>query len=366
MITEACRNVCRDDELAIPALNLLHPPPASRGCSAGPGAPILAFGAAAMEACHRADLSRHQPAPAGPPAWRGRLRQLRAALRQPGPADSSSAAAAGPGPADLSDPWRAAAQHDDSEPTSVIFENPLRQPRAAGQVSLEEARFFKANGFLVRKNLLDPQLVEQARRRVYAAAPGPIDRADPASWVDAPRRWPPVADTTPRSPPGTDYRDYKGAKGVRLPSSYSTAGNVWKWHAEGDADWMKRLLPENPSVRQVAEQLLAGPVKPSVRARGVYTIFPAADPDATEAGAGGASGSTPPSSRPFTPARLGGHTDTMAHPLCFMAYLEPAAPRCGGFTLWPGNLKGLLLSRFIGLSALHLPYMCRRNDTPLD
>ena len=237
---------------------------------------------------------------------------------------------------------------------------------AAGQVSLEEARFFKANGFLVRENLLDPQLVEQARRRVYAAAPGPVDRADPASWVDAPRRWPPVADTTPRSPPGTDYRDYKGAKGVRLPSSYSTAGNVWKWHAEGDADWTKRLLPENPSVRQVAEQLLAGPVKPSVRARGVYTIFPAADPDATEAGAGGAPGSTPPSSRPFTPARLGGHTDTMAHPLCFMAYLEPAAPRCGGFTLWPGNLKGLLLSRFIGLSALHLPYMCRRNDTPLD
>ena len=28
----------------------------------------------------------------------------------------------------------------------------------------------------------------------------------------------------------------------------------------------------------------------------------------------------------------------MAHPLCFMAYLEPAEPRNGGFTLWPGSV----------------------------
>ena len=68
-------------------------------------------------------------------------------------------------------------------------------------------------------------------------------------------------------------------------------------------------------MRGIAETLLAGPLKPTLRARGVYTIFPSPEP--TGLGQGG------------------GHTDTVCHPLCFMAYLADAPPRNGGFTLWP-------------------------------
>ena len=68
-------------------------------------------------------------------------------------------------------------------------------------------------------------------------------------------------------------------------------------------------------MRGIAETLLAGPLKPTLRARGVYTIFPSREP--TGLGQGG------------------GHTDTVCHPLCFMAYLADAPPRNGGFTLWP-------------------------------
>lgn len=95
--------------------------------------------------------------------------------------------------------------------------------------------------------------------------------------------------------------------------------SLWKHHIVGDADWILDLLPNSPAVRGIAEILLAGPIKPTRRARGVYTIFPTVEP--TGLGQGG------------------GHTDTVAHPLCFMAYLADAPPRNGAFTLWPGSHK---------------------------
>eukprot|EP01052_Picozoa_sp_SAG31_P013931 SAG31_NODE_850_length_11521_cov_47.558396_11_plen_266_part_00 len=220
---------------------------------------------------------------------------------------------------------------NDAEPESVLFGGITADNWRPG-ITKDEAAFFKQHGFLVKPALLQPDEVAAAQDRVYAAAPGLLDRSDPGSWIDAPRRWPVLPQKPGPSPPDKDYRSYKGGKGVRHPSSYSPTGHVWKWHAEGDSDWLLRLLPNNPAVRGIAAQLLASPLKPTVRARGVYTLFPASDPGQTAA-AGNAAAST----RPATPAKLSGHTDTMAHPLCFMAYLEDAHPRNGGFTVWPGS-----------------------------
>ena len=198
---------------------------------------------------------------------------------------------------------------------SRVFTEDLASSHAPG-VSAEEARFFKEHGLFIKRGLLDADAVRRAQDELLSSAEqlsgGLFRRDDPASWLQhPPGKWPEVAPPGP-SPPEKDHRDYKAAGGLRNPITLGP--NLWKHHVVGDADWMLRLIPDNPAVRGIAEKLLAGPVKPTRRARGVYTIFPT--PEATGLGQGG------------------GHTDTVAHPLCFMAYLWDAPPRNGAFTLW--------------------------------
>ena len=198
---------------------------------------------------------------------------------------------------------------------SIVFTEDLANSHLPG-VSSEEARFFKEHGLLIKRHLLDPEALREAQDKLMTAAEelsgGLFRRDDPESWLQhPPGTWPPVPPPGP-SPPEKDHRDYKAAKGVRNPVTLGP--NLWKHHEVGDADWMLRLIPNSPAVRGIAEKLLRGPLKPTRRARGVYTVFPTAEP--TGLGQGG------------------GHTDTVAHPLCFMAYLQDAPPRNGGFTLW--------------------------------
>ena len=49
-----------------------------------------------------------------------------------------------------------------------------------------DAAFFKENGYLVKKRLLDPASLAPIVDHVWANAPACVDRSDPASWVDPP------------------------------------------------------------------------------------------------------------------------------------------------------------------------------------
>jgi hypothetical protein len=66
---------------------------------------------------------------------------------------------------------------------------------------------------------------------------------------------------------------------------------------------------------------MLGPLLPSSRTRGVYTIFPSAAGQARE----------------ISGRQHGPHNDGVAQTLNVMCYVSDVGARCGGFTLWPGR-----------------------------
>ena len=49
-------------------------------------------------------------------------------------------------------------------------------------LSTEDIRFFKSEGYLIKRGVLDLGLMERARESLWEAAPPEIDRHDPDTW----------------------------------------------------------------------------------------------------------------------------------------------------------------------------------------
>jgi hypothetical protein len=160
-------------------------------------------------------------------------------------------------------------------PWTVTVPRPWMLPRCSGPRDLtasahlrtleqEDIEFFKEHGFLIKKAQLDPVKVAEAMATVWdvlerkalqtvpgitgenfqhSISPG-ISRDDPASWVGA-----------------SANHDGKHAGGLR---------------SLGHLDFMRELVPYDPSVRAMATAML-GPLRDSRRVRGVYPIFPGND-----------------------------------------------------------------------------------------
>lgn len=162
-------------------------------------------------------------------------------------------------------------------------------------LSVEDIAHFKQNGLLVKKKLLDPEKLEYARSQVWdaiegrmpsvpgcpeqhmhLATPG-VRREDPATWMGA----------------HCNHPDHGG--GLR---------------SLGHLPWMLDLVPNDPSVRAIAERML-GPLRPTLRTRGVYTIFP----------------SDKQQRKPLAGSSLGPHNDSVCQQLNLMCYLEDVGPR---------------------------------------
>ena len=84
----------------------------------------------------------------------------------------------------------------------------------------------------------------------------------------------------------------------------------------GHLPWMLDLVPNDPNVRAIATAML-GPLRDSLRTRGVYAIFPSQEKQERE----------------LSGKLLGPHNDNICQQLNVMCYLEDCGPRCGGFTL---------------------------------
>ena len=51
------------------------------------------------------------------------------------------------------------------------------------KLTTDELRFFKRNGYLIKRNILNPELTERARARLWDGAPQGRTRDDPSTWV---------------------------------------------------------------------------------------------------------------------------------------------------------------------------------------
>jgi hypothetical protein len=155
-----------------------------------------------------------------------------------------------------------------------------------------EILFFKTHGYVIKRGILDPALMTQAREALWAGAPTELKRDDPSSWV------------------GPFQEESDDPTSVRQ-------GYTWKYRAPGSDDWMKQLLPQNPQVWAIAEQLLGvGNLQPPERVRGIYCMLPEGD-------------------LPERPYRF--HIDRHPFHLGVVAYIDRVVPNGGGFTVWPDS-----------------------------
>ena len=161
----------------------------------------------------------------------------------------------------------------------------------------DELLFFKRNGFVIKRNVLKPELIAKAQEVFWAEAPSQLVKDDPSTWVGPFREEFEI--TVEDRAPGTDQR-----KGYR-----------WNLRHIGEDDWMMDMIPRNPDLIGMAEQLLgAGNLVPPMRTRGIYTTLPRNDG-----------------------AELDDHLHVDQHVfhLGIVAYLGKVVPGGGGFRVWP-------------------------------
>lgn len=156
----------------------------------------------------------------------------------------------------------------------------------------DELCFFKREGYLVKKGVLDPELCARARERLWDDPPPSMKQDDPSTWVG------------PIKPEeeSTDRRNYK-------------RGHRWQYRQLGREPWMVNLLAKNPTVWGAAEQMLGKGRFPEPKGiRGIYCTLPYGDVK-----------------------RKGRNLHVDAHPFNFgvVGYIDHVPQDGGGFTVWP-------------------------------
>ena len=160
------------------------------------------------------------------------------------------------------------------------------------RLSDDDVQFFIQEGYVIKRGVLDPELMAYARDQMWANAPAPLKRDDPDSWV------------------GPFTEESEDRNSVRH-------GFTWKYREQGGQTWMVELMAKNPAVRAMAEQLLGeGSLAEPERVRGIYCMLPEGD-------------------APARPYRC--HVDAHPFHLGVVGYIDDVEPNGGGFTVWPGS-----------------------------
>jgi len=164
-------------------------------------------------------------------------------------------------------------------------------------ITLNEAdiQFFKTNGYLIKREVLDPQLMARARARLWDGKTPSMDPDDPDTWVG------PIA-------PEEESDDRLNLK----------RGFRWQYREPGGDEFMVDMLARNPSVQAMVKQLLGPDIVEPDRIRGIYCTLPYGDRDIPE---------RPP----------GCHVDAHPFHLGLVGYIDFVPPGGGGFTVWPGS-----------------------------
>ena len=123
------------------------------------------------------------------------------------------------------------------------------------ELTHEDIEFFKNEGYLIKREVLNPELMERARCRLWEGAPEGRVRENPDTWVG------------PFKPEEENEENSNRRKGFR-----------WNYREPGGEDWMVKLLATDPNVWHMAEQFLGeGNLVEPARVRGIYCTLPYGD-----------------------------------------------------------------------------------------
>ena len=160
-------------------------------------------------------------------------------------------------------------------------------------LSKKDIVFFRDNGYLIKRKILKPKLMAQARDRLWDGAPAQLDRRNPSTWVG-----PFLESSEDKMNAQNNYR--------------------WNYREPGSEQFMVNLLPKNPSIWGMAEQLLGeGTLVEPDRIRGIYCTLPYGNVEKK--------------------ASTGCHVDAHPFHLGVVGYIDDVLPEGGSFTVWPGS-----------------------------
>ena len=98
----------------------------------------------------------------------------------------------------------------------------------------DEIRFFKREGYLIKRRVLDPELMARARERKWEGAPARMQRDDPTTWF---------------GPFRPDEEHGEECENCRI-------GFTWKYREPAREPWIVAMLATNPVVFGWAAPLL--------------------------------------------------------------------------------------------------------------
>ena len=169
------------------------------------------------------------------------------------------------------------------------------------RLSEDDVRFFKREGYLIKRQVMDPDLTAQARKCLWDGAPPRLREDHPDSWIGP-------------FPKEEESRDGSNNRG----------GFSWKYRKPGDEEWMIKMLATDPTIWGWAEQLLGkGTLAQPDRIRGIYCRMPEGD---------------------YPEAPLTCHTDGHPFHLGVVGLIDLVPPNGGAFTVWPRSHRKFFYS----------------------
>lgn len=170
----------------------------------------------------------------------------------------------------------------------------------------DEIRFFKREGYLFKRGVMDPELMGRARDRIWEGAPARMKRDDPSTWMG------------PFRPDEEDEGPENRCK-----------GHMWKYRDPCAEEWILRMSVADARIWSWTEQLLGpGEVRPPERIRGIYCRLPMTEEPEEPLGC---------HCDAFNPEKVGEvPPETILKPrLGLIGLIAPIPPSGGAFTVWP-------------------------------
>ena len=175
------------------------------------------------------------------------------------------------------------------------------------KLTSEEIRFFRDEGYVIKRKVLDETLMARARERLWENAPPEIKRNDPDTWVGPIKKY--------KKENSTVAVDTSSESNFNVPDNGGEFG--WYYRSIGRENWMVHMLLTNAQIWRMAEQMLGeGSIALPSRLRGIYCRLP--EPDNGNQSAGDHC-----------------HTDRHSFHLGVVGYIDDVPPNGGGFTVWP-------------------------------
>lgn len=163
-------------------------------------------------------------------------------------------------------------------------------------LTTDEMRFFKANGYLIKRGIMNHSLMKKARDRFWDDPPACLKKDDSNTW------------------PGPLPEEYQSKDEGNYRNDYH-----WKYRRLNKEQWLIEMIATQPEIFHIAEDLLGvDQLAVPENVRGIYGVLPYGN-------------------RPRPVARC--HCDGHPFHLGVVGYIEDVKPNGGGFCVWPRSHK---------------------------